>query len=194
MKKKHTTVVYTTVRGERKTSKTVKCEFCDFTCASRGMKNHLRSFHNLIETKIAIEVPAPDQPNECVTIIKTVIENGIEKMVIEKIKKTVAVSLFSPACFYCQTLVTIKNSKQIYEAKGGVDLEPSDFYVCNDCEKYCRGKNTELFKSGGTQLRPIVALKTPKAEDLLHHGHYNFGHSTEERKKQMARERPDLMK
>ena len=157
-------------------SNIIKCEFCDFVSHARGIKNHLRSIHNLIATTNIVSVPE----EETIRVMSSVIENGILKTVIERVEKKKLVSLYSPGCMYCKNTITVKNAKEVWEIKRGTEHEPCGDYVCKDCEKHCRKQAAHLFNTGVTELRKITAIKKlpDNAYDGIHHdGILQIGHS-----------------
>ena len=130
-------ITYRRISKQSVSSKIVSCPFCDFTCPSRGMSNHIGKVHGVIKVSENI-VPLQNKTkagNQGVEI------KNVKPQAIEVSSPVIQTVVYGPCCLYCR--------KEIRGTSWSVFERYGQGTVRRDKDGVVRGKYSGEYKDTG---------------------------------------------
>jgi hypothetical protein len=143
-------ITYRRVSKQSVSSKTVSCPFCDFTCPSRGMSNHIGKVHGVRKVSEYV-VPLSNKTkagNQGVEI------NKIEQRAIEVSSPVIQKVVYSPCCLMCKQVIK-GTSWSVFERSGSGNVR-------RDRDGVVRGKYSGEYRDTGDFICDKCKQKDPR--------------------------------
>lgn len=142
-------ITYRRVSKQSVSSKTVSCPFCDFTCPSRGMSNHIGKVHGVRKVSEYV-VPLSNKTKKEIGGVQI---NKIKPHAVEVSSHVIQNVVYAPCCLYCRQEIK-GTSWSVFERSGKGNVR-------RDNDGVVRGKYSGEYRDTGDFICDKCKQKDP---------------------------------